>query len=198
MGTRLTDAGLANLLAAFRAAEEHLVLEELVAARKVVDAVRSPDATGSDVLEAVRQYDALFAGSGTRSIPTLEEELEQITSDAAAVIDWAEHVRLQVRKAIDKIKARVGDTVWADREAGRAGYLADTPTHGSVGVVDVVERAADVERENAALLCDALAAEHFAQQGGGPLAAVAIEAATRIRAGQRARTFQTTGGESGR
>ncbi len=94
-------------------------------------------------------------------IPTLEEELEQITSDAAAVIDWAEHVRLQVRKAIDRLR----------------------------GVS---------ERENAAFLCEELAAEHFAQQGGGPLAAVAIEAATRIRAGQRARTFQTTGGEIGR
>jgi hypothetical protein len=84
MGTRLTDAGLVNLLAAFRAAdadphqdygdvghlieavEEHIVLEELIAARKVVDAVRSPDATGSDEWEAVRQYDALFDGSGTQ------------------------------------------------------------------------------------------------------------------------------------
>jgi len=45
--------------------------------------------------------------------PSLEDELEEIVKDAAAVIDWAEHVRLQVRKAIDRLSERL---VLAERE----------------------------------------------------------------------------------
>ncbi len=37
-------------------------------------------------------------------IPSLEEELEQIVADAGNVVDWSDHVKQQVRKAIDRLK----------------------------------------------------------------------------------------------
>jgi hypothetical protein len=78
MGGRLTDTDLAQLLGAFRASdadphqdygdvghlieeiEEHLVLEELIAARKVVDAARSRS-NHFQLGSAIVEYDRLFA-----------------------------------------------------------------------------------------------------------------------------------------
>lgn len=37
-------------------------------------------------------------------IPTLEEELEQIVADSSNVVEWSDHVKQQVRKAIDRLK----------------------------------------------------------------------------------------------